>query len=56
MGDTRSLLMSVCTAANTGQLADYHWVAKALLMPDSLASWSHLNDSAQRFLQKELAK
>lgn len=56
MGDTRSLLMSVCTAANTGQLADYQWVAKALLMPESLVSWSRLNDNAQRFLLREVAK
>jgi len=55
MGDTRSQLMSVCTAATTEQLADYQWVAKALDMPASLASWSALLDDASRFSHEESA-
>lgn len=53
MGDTRDLLMSVCTAATPGQLADPQWAAGALGMPESLASWSSLMDGARRFLHAE---
>lgn len=53
MGDTRDLLMSVCTAATAAQLADPRWAARALGMPESLASWSGLMDDARRFLHEE---
>jgi hypothetical protein len=55
MGDTRSLLMSVCSAATTEQLTDPEWVAKALGMPAALASWSNLLDEASRFSHEESA-
>lgn len=55
MGDTRDLLMSVCSAATSAQLADDQWVAGALGMPASLAAWSGLMNDAQRFLREETA-
>lgn len=56
MADSRSMLMSLCTAADTEQLSDYRWVAKALGMPGSLNSWSRLIDNARRFQIEEFAK
>jgi hypothetical protein len=47
--DARSLLMSVCTAANHEQLTDSGWVAKALGMPEALLFWTQLNRAAQEF-------
>ncbi len=54
MADARSLLMSVCTAANAEQLADYKWVSKALGLQEYFQFWSQLNKEAQEFTQAAL--